>query len=661
MNTHFYRIVLAFVLGLSLTAVFIANLAQANDLSGAGHIYCVVPTSTTPGPFAACDEVFQSVQAAVDTAVNHDEIWVAAGHYTDVHTTTYGSWSQVLFVTETLTIRGGYLPPFTSPPDPLVNPTILDAQGQATTVRLLTPETTLTGLHITGGSPFGIDVDYGEAITLTHNTIYNNGGHNGGIGVLIAHSQAVFNQNSVRDNLGGGTGGGLAIWRSEVTLDGNEIVGNVAQSRILNANDEAYGGGLWAEDSAITLTNNLILSNTAVLSATSNWYTYNGFGGGLAFINSQVFASDNEISHNTATRVGSGGAGGGLYSQNSPKLHLVGNNFSNNVGLATGGDSSQGIGGGLAIDLWSETAFTSSIILTDNLIQGNIAAVNGEGLGGGLYFSGDYDQAMPLSLHHNIFISNTGLISGVTGLGGGLFLNYAQANLSSNQIVSNTAAVSTPYVSFGGGIFVGGGQVLLNGDLILNNTAMLGMIASGGGIGVSWGDLAMTNTVLLHNKASSGAALATYAGPGQLTLNHSTIANNRGGNGSAIFVRDDPNNGSPRSFSLALTNTILVSHTIGISVTGSHTVTAAGLLWYNTPTPILAGPSAHISLTHEIVGQPRFAPDGYHLTDGSAAIRAGLPSAVPLDIDGEGRPFFPSLGVDEYWPSKSYLTFIIVP
>ena len=115
MNTPVYLNVSAFVLGLGLTAVFIANLARASEASGTGHVYCVVPTSTTPGPFATCDQVFQSVQTAVSTAVNHNEIWVAAGYYTDVHTTTNGYWSQVLFITKSLTIRGGYVPPFTPP------------------------------------------------------------------------------------------------------------------------------------------------------------------------------------------------------------------------------------------------------------------------------------------------------------------------------------------------------------------------------------------------------------------------------------------------------------------------------------------------------------------------------------------------------------------
>jgi hypothetical protein len=55
------------------------------------------------------------------------------------------------------------------------------------------------------------------------------------------------------------------------------------------------------------------------------------------------------------------------------------------------------------------------------------------------------------------------------------------------------------------------------------------------------------------------------------------------------------------------------------------------------------------------MGDPRFAPDGYHIMAGSAAIGNGIPSLAHLDIDGEGRPFFPALGADEFWPNKFYL------
>lgn len=677
MNTRFYHIVWALLFSLGFTAVFIANLAHADRVSGAGSAYCVVPPSTTPGSYPACMQVFQSVQAAVDVAGNGDEIWVAAGHYTDIHTTPgYVNWSQILIITKSLTIRGGYAPPFTSPPDPLAHPTILDAQGQATTVFLLTAEATLTGLHITGGAPHGLRIEWGEAITISYNTIYdnqgdsNNWGFLGGGGVLLAHSTAVFDHNTIRNNLGqeynghcycddNSAGGGLAIVSSQVTLDSNHIVGNVVLSRTASYGDGGYGGGLWAQESVITLTNNTIMSNTAVLSGTStSLYSSAGYGGGLALLNSQVYANGNDIRHNTAMQRGAEGEGGGLYSHNNPELHLVGNIFSDNVALEICDHCGSAFGGGLYVDVDYSSAVTPVIILNNNLIQGNIAAMTADdGKGGGLSFVGDFDHALPLSLHNNTFIRNTALISGGVGLGGGLFLANVQADLSHNQILSNTAAVSAR-VSFAGGLYMGVSHASLYGDLIMNNIALSGIVAQGGGIGIYSGDLTQTNVVLVKNRAGSGAALSTGGGPGHLTIIHSTIANNQSGNGDALVVKAQLSNGSLHPFSLTITNTIIAGHPVGIRVSSPYTVTVNGLLWYNTPTPISASITTPLSRAHQYFGNPYFADDGYHLLSHSAAIGQGAIDGTNYDIDGEPRRTPPDLGVDEFWSDKLYLPLI---
>jgi hypothetical protein len=121
------------------------------------------------------------------------------------------------------------------------------------------------------------------------------------------------------------------------------------------------------------------------------------------------------------------------------------------------------------------------------------------------------------------------------------------------------------------------------------------------------------------------------------------------GDGSALYVTGyqyfEPGPGL-----VALTSTILVSHSIGISVTGRYTFTGNGLLWFSTPITISRAAPAIVMMQNQYEGDPVFASDGYHLTAGSAAIDRGVDTGVLTDIDGQPRPqgVAPDLGADEY-------------
>jgi len=75
------------------------------------------------------------VQHAVDTAHPGDEICVAAEPCADLtvrprgDVTTTGVVTQVVYVSKTVTIRGGYMTTNWNVPDPAANLTVLDAQG----------------------------------------------------------------------------------------------------------------------------------------------------------------------------------------------------------------------------------------------------------------------------------------------------------------------------------------------------------------------------------------------------------------------------------------------------------------------------------------------------------------------------------------------------
>ncbi len=72
-----------------------------------------------------CD--YDNIQDAVDAASDGNVIKVAAGDYTGVN--NYGKLAQVIYISKSVTIRGGHTTAFTDPPDPDTNPTTVDAQG----------------------------------------------------------------------------------------------------------------------------------------------------------------------------------------------------------------------------------------------------------------------------------------------------------------------------------------------------------------------------------------------------------------------------------------------------------------------------------------------------------------------------------------------------
>jgi parallel beta-helix repeat protein len=162
-----------------------------------------------------------TIQEAVDAASPGDVILVATGVYTDVHgllappgypaPPASGVITQVVYISKTVTIRGGYTTAFTDPPDPEANPTTLDAQGQGRVLYItgnISP--TIEGLHITNGDATGLGSVWGTD-----------------------------------------TGGGVYVINATVTISNNRMFSNTAQ----------YGGGLYLHDSDATLSGNTFTDN----------------------------------------------------------------------------------------------------------------------------------------------------------------------------------------------------------------------------------------------------------------------------------------------------------------------------------------------------------------------------------------------------------------
>ncbi len=333
-------------------------------------------------------------------------------------------------------------------------------------------------------------------------------------------------------------------------------------------------------------------------------------GGGMYVVSATVTISNSQVFSNVA------GRGGGIYLGWSPAT-LINNTISAN--------SASTNGGGVFLD-------RSPATLANNAVSNNEAGDSG----GGFRITGVFPALQERStgyLRGNTIISNS------AAQGGGLSLFFSKTTLAGNTILSNTATAGN-----GGGLLLFCSDDSLDGNIIKANDA-----ERGGGLFVgSSAPPVLTNNVVVDNHARM-AGNGIFVVHSLLALAHSTIANNSGPDAGVHIAIKYSWGSDPYPSNVTLTNTIMVSHSIGISVTGNSTVTMNGVLWYNTPITVSQSPTATVFVQNQVSGDPAFTSDGYHITPFSPAMDSGVNAGVATDLDGHMRPFntVPDIGADE--------------
>jgi parallel beta-helix repeat protein len=365
------------------------------------------------------------------------------------------------------------------------------------------------------------------------------------------------------------------------------------------------GGGLFAAFAHPTVSNSHIYSNTA------------GFSGGGIYLNN---SSDATLTGNTVyDNVASSLSGGGIYMRNSPDSTLVGITVHDNVA---------GGGGGLFLENCDSCFLAASHIFTNTSST----------FGGGVFLAGS----------DGLTVSRSLIQDNRAEQGGGLYINNSKnVNLQDNSIEENTSTIS------GGGVFV----FAQSDGTTLQENVVADNRAGGDGAGIQVQDSAsavLINNIIVENQltgaGSNGAGIYLNAADAQAW--HTTLSGNRGGNGQGIHLQSGA--------TLWMTNTILVTHTLGIEVGAGTTAWLEGTLWganaWSNNTDWGGAGTIHTGTVSywETPGFSDPSSGNYHILASSAARDAGVNTAVMIDIDHQPRPtgLGYDIGADEYHEIK---------
>ncbi|HEY3412224.1 MAG TPA: choice-of-anchor Q domain-containing protein [Armatimonadota bacterium] len=364
---------------------------------------------------------FTTVQAAVSAAAAGDEAWVATGTYTE---------NIIVPAATSVSLYGGFVGSEVSRSGRSLGPeaTILDGNSSGSVVAIRSPGVTIDGFTIRNGAVvvgnvepilnFGGGISCNaDRVVITNNVITRNA-------VYSAGRNSFWNQAA--------SGGGVNCTGNDALIANNTITTNTAE----------YGGGIECTVNNAVIANNKITWNRATGYTTPNpmnlpqWGTTTAYGGGMDLWGTNVTVRGNAITDNSidvnynTTAVSASGSGGGARCSGAG-LIFVGNIVARN---------------------------SVRVLLYE--FRSHLPYPSGSANGGGVY------TTSPTALIGNNLVYDNRVVGNLTSAGGGI--DAAQATVSNNTIVGNSATYDTGAGASGGALRAAAGSVLANNIIAAN-------------------------------------------------------------------------------------------------------------------------------------------------------------------------------------------------
>lgn len=466
----------------------------------------------------------------------------------------------------------------------------------------------------------GIYVTNNGNVTLSNGAFvyYLNQAYNGA-GIYADDAQVSLSggATTLRDNIATNNGGGVYLTNGSFLNSNGARIGQIGSTI---ANEAQRGAGIYASASTIEFTGGYIINNIASTS-----------GGGiyandstLTLTDVQVGGTDNYEANQLRP---SGGSGVGLYltngTQASLESSLITSNIFQTVGTAYGGGAYLSNG--------------SVLTLTNSTVENHLAPSTSSGIGAGIYINDS-----------TVTLDNSQVISNTAGrVGGGLrLLSNSTLTVFNNSLIADNQVLAGE----GGGIYASS-----NSTISIHNASLKNNVAStdGGGIYNTTGTLNVTqstfddntaerggaifqtgasaqseieNTLIHHNTSTTNFGAGIRTEDGVFTMTHVTLADNQGGGGYSQMNTEG-----------YATNSIAWGNdTAGFWFT-SGTLTGVCSIDQSSN----AGP----------ITNPQFiapgAAENYHLAGGSPAVDT-CTSGLPTDLEGISRPFGSNFDMGAY-------------